>query len=167
MEGTAAEALPVSALVNETVAEPRKSEVDASQPRTDSAPISAPTADILRDAVAAALDAGGHPSAAQLLGAGVWTLDTASVRIEVAGMGKKMLSITVNAAAEKIIRQELQRLGAPARFLVVLGEGDAPAAAPVAAPGSAREAALKHPMVQRAREIFQAEIRSVVDLREK
>jgi hypothetical protein len=38
-------------------------------------------------------------------------------------MGKKMLALTVNAAAEKIIRQELQRLGAPTRFLVVPGEG--------------------------------------------
>jgi hypothetical protein len=37
-------------------------------------------------------------------------------------MGKKMLALTVNAAAEKIIRQELQRLGAFTRFLVVPGE---------------------------------------------
>ena len=37
-------------------------------------------------------------------------------------MGKKMLALTVNAAAEKIIRQELQRLGAPTRFLIVPGE---------------------------------------------
>jgi hypothetical protein len=55
-------------------------------------------------------------SAAQLLGAGTWTIDGASLRIEVPGMGKKMLALTVNAAAEKIIRQELQRLGAPTRF---------------------------------------------------
>jgi DNA polymerase-3 subunit gamma/tau len=84
-------------------------------------------------------------------------------------VGKKMLSLTVNAAAEKIIRQELQRLGAPTRFLIVPGEGVAQAAAPAAAPlaGSVQEAALNHPMVQRAREIFKAEVRSVVDLRQK
>jgi DNA polymerase-3 subunit gamma/tau len=29
----------------------------------------------------------------------------------------------VNAAAEKIIRQELQRMGGPSRFMVVPGEG--------------------------------------------
>jgi len=75
----------------------------------------------------------------------------------------------VNAAAEKIIRQELQRLGGPARFLVVPGEATAQAAAPMAAPiaGSIQEAALANPMVQRAKEIFKADVRSVVDLRQK
>ena len=105
-----------------------------------------PSADALRQAVAAALDTAGHASAAQLLGAGNWILDAASLRIEVAGMGKKMLSLTVNAAAEKIIRQELQRLGAPSRFMVVPGEGSAaPVAAQMAAPvrGSIQEAALE------------------------
>jgi DNA polymerase-3 subunit gamma/tau len=33
--------------------------------------------------------------------------------------------------------------------------------------GSIQEAALANPLVQRAREIFQAEVRSVVDLRQK
>jgi DNA polymerase-3 subunit gamma/tau len=37
----------------------------------------------------------------------------------------------------------------------------------VAARGSIQEAALNHPLVQRAREILKAEVRSVVDLREK
>jgi DNA polymerase-3 subunit gamma/tau len=123
----------------------------------------------LSRAVTTALDTAGHASAAQLLGAGVWALDGAAVRIEVASMGKKMLSLTVNGAAEKIIRQELQRIGAPARFLIVPGEGGATASAqePAAAPGSVREAALAHPLVQQAREIFKAEVRSVVDLRQK
>jgi DNA polymerase-3 subunit gamma/tau len=31
--------------------------------------------------------------------------------------------------------------------------------------GSVQEAALSHPSVQRAKEIFQAEVRSVIDLR--
>jgi DNA polymerase-3 subunit gamma/tau len=103
------------------------------------------------------------------LGAGVWTLDAASLRIEVAGMGKKMLSLTVNAAAEKIIRQELQRLGASARFLIVPGaaNGSGTSAEPTAILGSAQEDALKNPLVQRAKEIFNAEVRSVVDLRAK
>ena len=116
----------------------------------------------------AALDIAGHASAAQLLGAASWTQDGSSLRIE-ASMGKKMLSLTVNAAAEKIIRQELQRLGAPARFLVVPGEGTGPVAAIKSAPlaGSVEEAALAHPLVQRAMEIFKAEVRTVVDLRVK
>jgi DNA polymerase-3 subunit gamma/tau len=129
--------------------------------------------DAIRHAVGCALAEAGHVSAAQLLGAGLWEIDGSNLRVEVAGMGKKMLALTVNAAAEKIIRQELQRLGAPTRFLVVPGEGAGKGseqpAAPMATPlaGSVQEAALANPLVQRAREIFQAEVRSVVDLRKK
>ena len=130
----------------------------------------APSIESVRHAVGSALVDAGHVSASQLLGTGTWTLEGSSLRIEVPGMGKKMLALTVNAAAEKIIRQELQRLGASSRFLVVPGNGAAPtglavAAAPVA--GSIQESALNNPLVQRAKEIFKAEVRSVVDLRQK
>jgi DNA polymerase-3 subunit gamma/tau len=130
---------------------------------------SAADPDSLRNAVVAALAAGGHDSAGQLLGTAAFVLNGPALRIEVPGVGKKMLGITVNAAAEKIIRQELQRLGAPARFMVVPGEGSAaPAAsAPPPSAGSIHQAALENPLVQRAREIFHAEIRSVVDLHSK
>jgi DNA polymerase-3 subunit gamma/tau len=130
----------------------------------------APIASIesIRQAVSGKLAEAGHVSASQLLGAGKWALDGSNLRIEVAGMGKKMLALTVNAAAEKIIRQELKRLGAPTRFMVVPGEGSTQSAAPMAAPiaGSVQEAALANPLVQRAKEIFKAEVRSVVDLRQ-
>jgi DNA polymerase-3 subunit gamma/tau len=123
----------------------------------------------LRQAIVSALAASGHASAAQLLGAGAWAIDGSNLRIEAPGMGKKMLSLTVNAAAEKIVKQELQRLGAPLRFLVVPGaaNGKGVAAPASVAAGSIQEAALANPLVQRAREIFRAEVRSVVDLREK
>ncbi len=123
----------------------------------------------IREAVVAALAKGGHSSAAQLLGAGAWSLDGAAVRVDVPGVGKKMLTLTVNATAEKIIRTELLRLSAPARFLVSGEAGTAPAAAapPVVVSGSVQEAALAHPLVKRAQELFNAEVRSVVDLRQK
>jgi DNA polymerase-3 subunit gamma/tau len=116
-----------------------------------------------------ALADGGHQSAAALLGTANWVLDAGNLRIEVAGLGKKMLALTVNAAAEKLIRTELQKLDGPARFMVVPGEGGAAGAPVTAAPlaGSIQEEALKHPLVQRAKEIFNAEVRSVVDLRTK
>ncbi len=79
----------------------------------------AKSVDLIRKAIAKALISSGHVSAAQILGAATWFLEGASIRIEVAGMSKKMLSFTVNAAAENIVRQELQRLGAPTRFMVV------------------------------------------------
>jgi DNA polymerase-3 subunit gamma/tau len=130
----------------------------------------APSIESLRHAIGSGLVEAGHVSAAQLLGAGTWTLEGSSLRIEVPGMGKKMLALTINAAAEKIVRNELQRQGAPTRFLVVPGEGAASNGAPVeAAPlaGSIQETALGNPLVQKAREIFNAEVRSVVDLRQK
>ncbi len=139
-------------------------------PTPEPAPTSSAAAvdpNTLRISVCAALAASGHATASQLLGAAEWTLNGASLRIEVAGMGKKMLSLTVNAAAEKIIRQELQSAGAPSRFMVIPGAANGAAASapvPIAA-GSVQQAALENPLVQRAKEIFKAEVRSVVDLR--
>jgi len=140
----------------------------AKAPETDSQSGEAPSLEFIRHAVGTALVEAGHVSAAQLLGAANWNLDGASLRIEVPGIGKKMLALTVNANTEKLIRQQLQRLGAPARFLIVPGEGTVVAQAP-AAPisGSIQEAALSNPIVQRAKELFNAEILSVIDLRQK
>jgi DNA polymerase-3 subunit gamma/tau len=163
--------VPAAAPVQATgYAEPLTEGALAKAPERAVAATALPSIESIRHAIGCALVEGGHLSAAQLLGVGAWAIDGSSLRIEVAGMGKKMLALTVNAAAEKIIRQELQRLGAPARFLVVPGEGTAPSSAtPMAAPlaGSIQEAALAHPLVERAREIFKAEVRSVVDLRSK
>ena len=127
-----------------------------------------PSPDSVQQAVVSALAQQGHATASQLISTARFTLEATNLRIEVPGMGKKMLALTVNAAAEKIIKQEVQRLGGPARFMVIPGEGVA-ATSTVAAPiaGSIQEAALEHPMVQKAREIFNAEVRSVVDLRNK
>ena len=124
--------------------------------------------DEVRKALVTALAQQGHDSASQLLSTARLTLEATNLRIEVPGIGKKMLSLTVNAVAEKIIRQELQKLGGPARFMVIPGEGVASTSAITApAAGSIQQAALEHPMVQRAKEIFNAEVRSVVDLRNK
>ncbi len=137
--------------------------------RTANGQAGAPSLDAVRHAIGMALVESGHVSAAELLGTANWTLDSASLRIEVPGLGKKMLALTVNAAAEKMIRQELQRLGAPTRFLIAPGDGPVSTSASTAAPiaGSIQEAALNNPLVQRAKEIFNAEVRSVVDLRQK
>jgi DNA polymerase III subunit gamma/tau len=150
----------VSATVPAEESEATSAEIPAAQ---------APAVDALRTAIVAALAGVGHSSAAQLLGSGTWIIDGSNLRIEVPGMGKKMLSLTVNAVSEKIIRQELQRLGGPARFLVIPGTGTALTSAASSAPiaGSIEEEALANPLVQRAREIFHAEVRSVVDLRQK
>lgn len=134
----------------------------------DPAPASsAVDADTLRQAICAVLAQGGHASASQLLSTGQWIAEGASVRVEVPGIGKKMLGLAINAGAEKMIRQELQRLGAPTRFMAVPGgTASAANAAPVLPAGSVQQAALENPLVQRAKEIFKADIRSVIDLRQ-
>jgi DNA polymerase-3 subunit gamma/tau len=128
-----------------------------------------PSIESIREAISTALAKAGHESASELLGTGTWTLEGSTLRIEVPGMGKKMLGLTINAAAEKIIRQELSRLGGPTRFMVLPGDKSVQRAAPSATPlaGSIQEAAMANPLVQRAKEIFKAEVRSVVDLRQK
>ena len=125
-------------------------------------------AETVQHSIVSALAQQGHDSASQLVSTARFTLEGTSLRIEVPGIGKKMLGLTVNAAADKIIKQELLRLGGPGRFMVIPGEGIAAISA-VAAPvaGSIQQTALEHPMVQRAKEIFNAEVRSVVDLRTK
>ena len=131
-------------------------------------PGGSPDAEEAKQAIVTALAKQGHASASQLISTARFTLEATSLRIEVPGIGKKMLALTVNNSAEKIVKQEMQRLGGPSRFMVIPGEGVA-ATTPVAAPaaGSIQQAALEHPMVQRAKEIFKAEVRSVVDLRSK
>jgi DNA polymerase-3 subunit gamma/tau len=139
-----------------------------SGPSAPSVPADGPTPEAVQQAIIAALAEAGHASASAVLSTARFTLEATSLRIEVPGMGKKMLALTVNAVAEKIIKQEMQRLGAPGRFMVIPGEGVASTSS-VSTPleGSIQQAALEHPMVQRAKELFNAEVRSVVDLRTK
>lgn len=76
----------------------------------------------IRLAVCDVLTKSGHHSTSQLLLGAKWSSDSVGIRIEVPGMGKKMLSLAVNAAVERIIRTELQRFSVPARFIVAPGD---------------------------------------------
>lgn len=127
--------------------------------------------DSLRGAVCAALEAGGHHTAAALLSAGSWTLKGEAIEAEVAAK-KTMLALAMNADAEKICRNALRAAGATQRLMVLPGEGadlKASGSPPTAPTGSAdaRARALEHPLVRQAQELFQAELRSVLDLRGK
>lgn len=176
----AGEVIPFPAALARQVSEPPAEVVPATPPVSESAapPVTSNAGSIavagsldpdeLKLALVSALAQGGHDSASQLISTARFTLEATSLRIEVPGIGKKMLSLTVNAAAEKIIRQEVQKRGGPARFMVIPGEGVASTSAVTApAAGSIQQVALEHPMVQRAKEIFNAEVCSVVDLRTK
>ena len=125
----------------------------------------------IREAVIAALDSAGHNTAAVLLGASQWSPKGAgAIEVEVP-LRKTMLGLTFNADADKICRDALRSLGVERKLHFVPGEGTAHAAgasAPKHVPsGSIQAQALDHPLVKQAQELFQAEVRSVLDLREK
>lgn len=96
----------------------------------------------------------------------VWTVtnDEASVQTE---LSKMMLPVVMNAEAEKIARATLREIGIAK--LTLLPGAPAPAASKKARParsGSVHAKALEHPMVQQAQKLFNAEIQTVIDLRE-
>ena len=125
--------------------------------------------DSLRDAVAAALDEQGHNTAASLLGAGRWKLDPdGAIQVEV-GVKKTMLGLTMNGEAWKIVREALRDAGATQKMTVVPGEANEPtnSSPRVWSRDSIEAVALGNPLVRQAQELFHAEVRSVLDLREK
>jgi DNA polymerase III subunit gamma/tau len=124
--------------------------------------------DRLRDVVTSALDEQGHNTAASLLGAGHWRMDEdGAIQVEV-GVKKTMLALTMNGEAWKIVREALREAGASQKMTVVPGEGQEPArgGTRVWSSDSIEAVALGNPLVRQAQEMFQAEVRSVLDLRE-
>ncbi len=135
--------------------------------------------DSLRDAVCNALDAAGHNTAAALLSNGAWIETNGAVRVE-AQVKKTMLGLTMNAEAEKIVKSAAREAGFTGALSIVSaingnsadsksGNGG-PAAPPAKRPapaGSLQAEALAHPLVKQALELFNGEVRSVLDLREK
>jgi DNA polymerase-3 subunit gamma/tau len=79
-----------------------------------------------------------------------------------------MLPMVINAEAEKIVRTAVRDAGAGAMKLVLLPGVKKATAKKARAPrsGSAQAKAMEHPVVQRAQTLFNAEIRSVIDLRD-
>jgi len=117
-----------------------------------------------QQAVVNALTAAKQASAADAMADAAWTIANgeASVQTE---LTKTMLPVVMNAEAEKIARAALLATGI-ARLILLPG---APAAAKKAHParsGSVQAKALEHPMVQQAQKLFQAEIQTVIDLRD-
>ncbi len=124
--------------------------------------------DGLRDVVTAALNEQGHNTAASLLGAGRWRLDEdGAIQVEV-GVKKTMLGLTMNGEAWKIVREALRGAGATQKMTVVPGEAADPtsASARVWSRDSIEAVALGNPLVRQAQELFHAEVRSVLDLRD-
>ena len=71
----------------------------AAPPNTPRAPAEGLTPQSVQQAIVSGLAQNGHASASTLLSTARLTLEATSLRIEVPGIGKKMLALTVNAAA--------------------------------------------------------------------
>ncbi len=126
----------------------------------------------IRNAVCAALDKEGHTTAAVLLSAANWRERNDVIEVEV-GIKKTMLSLTMNAEAEKISRNALRAMGVTRKIVFLPTEGGMAAANASPGPrlaasgGGIQSVALDNPLVKQAQELFNAEVRSVLDLRDK
>ena len=128
---------------------------------------SALSAEALQQAAVEALtNAKGQDSAADALDDAEWSVDSSEVRVQT-GVSKTMLPMVVNPEAEKIVKAAIRDAGAGTLKLVLLPGTAGAAKKPRAAKsGSAQAKAMEHPVVQQAQKLFQAEIRTVIDLRD-
>ncbi len=120
----------------------------------------------LRRAIVEALIAIGQGSAADAIedAALTVTADQLSVQTQ---LSKTMLPVHINPEAEKLIKATLRRHGIT-RLQLLPGARTVTAArvSRASKPGSAKAKAMDHPLVQRGRELFEAEIQTVIDLSE-
>jgi DNA polymerase-3 subunit gamma/tau len=105
-------------------------------------------------------------SAADAIEDAVWTIVDGEARVQTE-LSKVMLPVVLNPEAEKILRAAA-REASLSRLILLPG---APAAGSAKKPrpartGSVQAKALEHPMVQQAQKLFQAEIQTVIDLRD-
>ncbi len=122
------------------------------------------TAALQQTAVEALASAKNQQSAADALDEATWALTGNVLTIQTA-VSKSMLGLVLNPDAERVLRGTLP----PGMKLAILPgtATDAPEKKKrPARAGSAQAKASEHPIVQEAQRLFNAEIRSVIDLRE-
>jgi DNA polymerase-3 subunit gamma/tau len=141
---------------------------DVSLPSATAAAAATLDVDALRAAILNALAERGHTTVTTLLSDSQWSQSATGIEVQTL-TSKTLLGVAYNQEAEKIAKEVL-RAHTPAgtRITVLAGNGSTPQAssAPARNTGSSAKA-LEHPGVQQARDLFRAEVRSVVDLREK
>jgi DNA polymerase III subunit gamma/tau len=119
-------------------------------------------------AVKALISAKSQETAADAMADAEWVVADGEIRVQTE-ISKTMLPMVINAEAEKLIRGALREAGARAlKLALVPGVKNAAAAKKPKAvkSGSAQALAMEHPIVQRAQTLFNAEIQSVIDLRD-
>jgi DNA polymerase-3 subunit gamma/tau len=139
----------------------------AAKPEVD-LPASPLAAGLQQAAVAALTSAKSQGTAADAMADAVWVVAEGEIRVQTE-LSKTMLPMVINAEAERLVKAALQNAGAGPLKLVLM-PGVKTAAAPkkpkAVKTGSAQAMAMEHPIVQRAQTLFNAEIQSVIDLRD-
>lgn len=122
----------------------------------------------IAESLCTALENDGHNTASVLLRSGQWKQKGEALEVELP-IKRMMLSLTMNAEAEKIVKNTLRSLGVTQKISFLPGEAPTGAVKPtaVAPTGSVQAMALDDPLVQKAKELFRGEIRSILDLRDK
>ncbi|HKO17544.1 MAG TPA: DNA polymerase III subunit gamma/tau [Acidobacteriaceae bacterium] len=105
-------------------------------------------------------------SAADAMEDSVWTVVEGEARVQTE-LSKTMLPVVMNPEAEKIVRTQIREAGVH-RLTLLPGSPSAGATKKPksARTGSVQAKALEHPMVQQAQKLFNAEIQTVIDMRE-
>ena len=128
--------------------------------------IASGAADDPQQSVVAALADAKQTSAADAMADAAWTIADGEATVQTE-LSKTMLPVVMNQDAEKITRATLRDAGI--HRLTLLPGVAAPAAAKkvrAARSGSVHAKALEHPMVQQAQKLFEADIQTVIDLRD-
>ncbi len=125
----------------------------------------------VRAAVVGALEQGGQRMVASMLDAGEWTLTQDEVLVRVSG-STKMAELALNGDVRRMATAAAARAAGRPLKLRVEGSGAANGSTSAASPpaqlaANGRARATKDPVVRRMQEKFGAEIRSVIDHREK
>lgn len=127
--------------------------------------------DIVRNAVLDALGSGGHRMLISMLEAGEWRVEGNDLTIKVAA-SPAVIDMSIGADARKLVVATASGvLGHPVKLKVLPGAVPATAASvprfPAPSNGSGRSRAEQDPIVRRMKEKFGAEIRTIIDYREK
>jgi DNA polymerase III subunit gamma/tau len=132
--------------------------------------------DRLRAAICEAMLRGGHETAGSLFEAGAWNWDGSELQIRV-DASQTLLELVFTADAQRIVRGKFQQLTGSNRAVLVEPGEQSPAqngksrsdpsfANPPDARSGEAERPQDHPLIRHAQQLFHAEVRSVVSLRE-
>ncbi len=141
----------------------------AGEPAPQTAPAPSPASGDIREAVLGALEKARQQSVVSLLSAGEWSTQGSEVVVKVTA-GPKFVEMAMNAEAKRVANEAASVAAArPLRLRVVPGQAvaEAPPARPANGGPGARTRAAEDPIVRRMQEKFGAEIRTVIDHRDK